>query len=261
MNGKNRHELKWQLFRSFFRSRAAFLTIFNRYEQRVLEFAGRHKTDRTRLKLGADDLQTLLDFRSLEEIRDGEILVLKETAHELFRVSDSTDRFDHCVSNIYHEISILKEEHYTLKEDFVRMEKREYDRFFREVAEFYPKRLRHVKNLYGQALRRLEELLPGMAHEKILIRSIYLFGEELLRDTYPRGLDGLYRKMYLEGGEVEGYAVVADSFLEAGFEEEALTAYRRAERASERKRRKKLPRLPGILKHVRAQIGKLESPS
>ena len=120
MNGTNRHELKWQLLRSFFTSRDAFLTLFHRYEKRILEFAGSLKMERSRLKLAADELQTVLDFKSLEELRDREILLLKETAHELFRESDATDRFDHYVSNIYHELSILKEEHYTLKEDFVR---------------------------------------------------------------------------------------------------------------------------------------------
>lgn len=258
MNGRNRHELKWQLFRSFFRSRSAFLSLFHRYEARVEAFAQRFETDRTRLKLAADDLQTLLDFKSLEELRDREILILKETAHELFRVEDSTDRFDHYVSNIYHELSILKEEHYTLKEDFVRLDKREYDRFFREVAEFYPKRLRHVRNLYAKALRRLEELLPGMAREKILVRSIYLFGEELLRTHYPRGLAGLYRKMYPEGGEVEGYTIAARSFLDAGFEEEALRAFRKAERASRKRRRKRPQRLEAMAAEVREQIRELE---
>ncbi|MEN8148279.1 MAG: hypothetical protein ABFS86_00565 [Planctomycetota bacterium] len=239
MNGGNRQELLWQLFRSFFRSRTAFLTLFERYEARVLEFAEKFSIDRTRLRVSADDLLTLLDFKSLEELRDREILTLKQTAHILFRGPDATDLFDHHVSNIYHELSILKEEHYTLKEDFLRLDRKEYERFFREVAEFYPKRLRHIKNLYGKALRRLEALLPEMAGERVLIRSIFIFGDGLLEDSYRGGLTALYRKMYPGLGAAKAYAIVGESFLESGFVEEALAAYLKAKDALSRKRRKK----------------------
>ena len=260
MNGRNRHELKWQLFRAFFRSRAAFLALFERYEARILSFAESFGTDRTRLKLSADDLLSVLDLKSLEELRDRQILRLKETAHELFRGEDSTDRFDHYVSNIYHEISILKEEHYTLKEDFVRSDQREYDRLFREVSEFYPKRLRHVRNLYGKALRRLEALLPGMAREKVVLRSIYLYGDELLKDSYRGGLVGLYRRMYPEGGEVEAYSLVGNSFLEAGFEEQALAAFRKAaEAARHRRRRKKSERIDQLVEEARRKVQEIQA--
>lgn len=261
-NGENRRELQWQLFRSFFRSRATFLELFERYEERVESFAEKLKTDRSRLRLKADDLQTLLDFKSLEELRDREILTLKETAHEIFRGADATDLLDHHVSTIYHELSILKEEHYTLKEDFLRADQKEYDIFFREVAEFYPKRLRHIRNLYRKALRRMEELLPLVARERILIRSIYLFGEELLRGSYRQGLAGLYRKMYPQGGAAEAYVEVGKSFFDSGFEEEALEAFRKARGVLTRRRRKQADtRAKKLLAEAESRIAELEDSS
>lgn len=260
MNGRNREELVFRLFKTFFYSRSRFLTLFDRYEERVLEFASRYQSHRTRLRLPVDQLLTVLDFKSLEELRDREILDLKEVAHELFREADSTDLFDHLVSNIYHEISMLKEEHYTLREDFLRTDPREYERFFREVSEFYPKRLRHVRNLYAKALRRLEELLPGLAGEKILVRSLYLFGEGLVSDHYPRGRNGLYRKMYPGLGEVRAYAEVGRSFDESGFEEEALGAYRLAmEAAGSRRVRKRAEEIAALRAEIAPRIEALEA--
>jgi hypothetical protein len=254
-SGGNRHELKWQLIRSFFRSRSRFLRLFDRYEARVLAFAERFKTDRSSLKLGVEDLLTLFDYKSLEALRDREVLTLKETAHELFRGADETDRFDHYVSNIYHELSILKEEHYTLKGEFVRTDAREYDRIFREADEFYPKRLRHLRNLYKKALRRLEELLPNFAHERILVRSIYLFGGELVAENYPRGLKGLYAKMYPEFADAEGFAVAGDSFFGSGFLEEARDAYALALPAARRRRRRNpSERLDALIEEVVARL-------
>ncbi len=257
MNGRNRGELQWQLIRTFFRSRRQFLAIFERYEVKVLGFAESLKIDRSRLRLPAGELLGLLDFRSLEELRDREVLSLKQTAHDLFRGRDRTDALDHDVSNIYHELSILKEEHYTLKEEHLLLGPAEYNRFFREVSEYYPKRLRHVLRLYSRALRRLEELLPQMAREQILVRSLYLFGTDLLEGQYPGGLAGIYEKMYRTGGEAEGLAAAARSLTESGFTEEALRAWRQAEDAALRRPNRRGAKR--LLEEIREAIGRLSS--
>lgn len=218
-------ELRWLLLRSFFSSWRRFLRLFEDYERRVKEFSSRFDTDRSRLRLEPDDLATLLDFKALEALRDREVSLLREVSHRLFRSPDETDRFDHLVSVIYHELSALKEEHYTLREEFVREESIEYERFYREVNQYYPKRLRHLRNLYGKADRRLRVLLPGMAEDRVLLRSLHLFGEDLVRDLYPGGLAELHMALFPRGGTVEAHAAVARSFEEAGFLEEAQEAW------------------------------------
>ena len=73
-----------------------------------------------------------------------------------------------------------------------------------------------------------EKLLPTMGRNTIVIRSAYLFGEKLFADVYEDGLDEFYEYLYPEGGALTGYTVVADSFLEGGFGQEATAAYERA---------------------------------
>ena len=217
-------ERRWLLLRSFYSSWKRFLLLFEEYERRVAEFSGRYKTERVHLRLSPDDLASLIDFRALEDLRDREVSLLREISHDLFRSSDATDRLDHHVSIIYHELSALKEEHYTLREEFVREEGIEYDQFYREVNEYYPKRLRHIRNLYEKAERRLREILPEMASDRVVVRSVYIFGADLARGAYPGGAADLYAAMYPAGGAVEGFAAAAASFLESGFREEALEA-------------------------------------
>jgi hypothetical protein len=55
-----------------------------------------------------------------------------------------------------HEVSILKEEEWTLREQAGSEDPKEYERYYREVNFYYPKRLKHVRNLYGRARKRLE---------------------------------------------------------------------------------------------------------
>jgi hypothetical protein len=219
-------ERRWLLLRSFYSSWKRFQGLFEEYERRVREFSERYKTERSRLRLSPDDLASLIDFRALEDLRDREVSLLREISHDLFRSPDATDRFDHHVSIIYHELSALKEEHYTVREEFVREQRIEYERFYREVNQYYPKRLGHIRTLYLKADRRLRRILPDMAGDRVLVRSAYLFGEGLLEGLYRGGLGELYESMY-PGGAVEGYAAAGDSFRESGFREEAAGAYGR----------------------------------
>jgi hypothetical protein len=117
-----------------------------------------------------------------------------------------------------------------------------------------------VKNLYQKALRRLEEMLPEMAGERIVVRSLYLFGKELLHGAYRGGLDGLYAHMYPELGEVGGYATAGRSFLESGFTEEALQAFRQALESYRRKRRRrKDPAVAALAAEIEAEVARLEA--
>lgn len=219
-------ERRWLLIRNFLSSWKRFLGIFEEYERRVKGLSDRYKTQRARLRLSPDDLASLIDFRALEDLRDREVSLLREISHDLFRSPDATDRFDHHVSIIYHELSALKEEHYTLREEFVREERIEYDLLYREVNQYYPKRLGHIRNLYQKADRRLRQLLPGMAEDRVLVRSTYLFGADLVAGLYPGGLAEFYAAMY-PGGALEGYAAAGDSFRDSGFLAEAEEAYGR----------------------------------
>ena len=220
-------ERRWLLLRTFYSSWKRFLLLFEEYERRVKEFSVRYKTERSLLRLSPDDLVTVIDFKALEDLRDREVSILRETSHDLFRSPDATDRFDNLVSIIYHELSALKEEHYTLREEFVREEEIEYDLFYREVNEYYPKRLRHIRNLYEKAERRLRELLPGMAEDRVVVRSLYLFGPGLLRGVLQGGIDEVWAAMYPDG-TLEALKTAGDSFRASGFRDEAIDAFERA---------------------------------
>lgn len=245
-------ERRWLLIRNFYSSWKRFLVIFEEYERRVKGFSDRYKTERSRLRLSPDDLASLIDFRALEDLRDREVSLLREISHDLFRSPDATDRFDHHVSIIYHELSALKEEHYTLREEFVREERVEYDLLYREVNQDHPKRLGHIRNLYEKADRRLRQLLPGMSTDRVLVRSAFLFGAVLLEGLYAGGMGEFYAAMYA-GGPAEGYAAAGDSFREAGFRAEAEEAYGRCIAIPGEPRRGKAARLDARIRSEAAE--------
>lgn len=227
-------ERRWLLLRSFYQSYRSFHALFDQYERRVGAFAERYRIDRRDLKLPPEELATLFDTHALTALRDGDLASLREMSHRLFRTGGAPDRFDVHVSGIYHEVSLLKEEHWTIREGAMDADSAEYERYYREVNVYYPKRLRHVRNLYGKARRRLEQILPAMGRQRIMVRSMYLFGERLVNGVYDGGLDELYGFVYPGGGAVTGYSLAGDSFDESGFRDEAVRAYDRAIAAADR---------------------------
>ena len=99
-----------------------------------------------------------------------------------------------------------------------------------------------------------------MAEERIVVRSLYLFGAELLGTAYRGGLRGLYNHMYPDLGDVGGYAVAGKSFLDSGFTEEALQAFREALELHRTKRRKKKgPALAALVQELKAEVARLEA--
>jgi hypothetical protein len=220
-------ERRWMLLRSFYRSYSSFHALFDEYERRVLAFTTKYRLDRKELKLRPEELLSLFDSHALLALRDGDLASLREISHKLFR-RERPDPFDSHVSNIYHEVSILKEEEWTLREQAADEDPKEYERYYREVNIYYPKRLRHVRNLYEKARKRLEKLLPAMSRETIVVRSAYLFGGDLFRDVYDGGLEEFYRHLYPDAGALAGYTVAADSFYDGGFGREAAEAYEKA---------------------------------
>lgn len=220
-------ERRWILLRTFFRGYRAFHALLGQYEDRVGAFAAKYSVDRKELQLPPEELLSLFDSHALLALRDGDLKTLREISHQLFR-NGHPDAFDNHVSNIYHEVSILKEEEWTLREQAASEDPKEYERYYREVNIYYPKRLKHVRNLYGKARKRLEKILPTMARNTIVVRSAYLFGGELFHGVYAEGLEEFYRHLYPEGASLTGFTVAADSFLEGGFGPEAAEAYDRA---------------------------------
>ncbi|RME79202.1 MAG: hypothetical protein D6785_11400 [Planctomycetota bacterium] len=222
----------WDLVVLFFQTKLSFLNIYQKYEHDVLKHAAERGVDRRDLRLSQEEVSKLIDFSQLVQLRNVYLTPLKELSHELFRRADSTDPFDRWVNSIFHEISILKEEHYRVKkiaaEYEVVNEDEEFSLILDEVHEAFPRIIHHVYQLFQKTTHRLEMILPKFNRTKVLVRSVFLFGEELLRPHYENGLESFYYKMYPEGGPFEGYTVAAKSFLDSGFFAEAKEAIEKA---------------------------------
>jgi hypothetical protein len=216
----------WELIELHFRSRHCFTAIHKDYEATVAALVAERNKPRDQLRLDADDTRRLFRTEALQDLIVQWVEPLRHIARTYFRQENVAEQYDMKVSRIYHELSILLEEHLSVQNFPRDGSAREFTRIFREVSEYYPQRLRRVRDLFSRAQRRLEELLPSLCDDQIVLRSSYLFRDELWPESTQAGFNRFLEKMFPKGGAGMGYLTIAQSFFKASFYEKATECAR-----------------------------------
>jgi len=199
----NRAKVMWDIVEMFYRCRADFQEQYRTYEKLVAKFVEKYGGERHELQLDAAEVATLVDQNRMGGLRDNELFQLKELSHILFRGPDGKDDFDRFVSGAYHEISVLREEHYSVEHYIPAYEKGKEKEiaanFLTEAYSLFPRKMGTINDLFEKAKKRLEKLLPKWKRDTVFVRSLYLFGNDFLGKTYDRGIESLYEIMYRRG--------------------------------------------------------------
>jgi hypothetical protein len=218
----------WDFLATFVAARRAFRRVRHRYERRVLAAAEKRNVARENLVLPPASLWRLFDLERLEALRDEYLEPLRRQSRAIFGERGDEGLMDAFCGHVYHELAILCEEHRSVGRFVTLHDPERYRELFQEVSGYYPTRLKRVRRFLEKGMGRLEELLPGWARHRVVVRSAYLFGEALARSAWREGLDGLYARMYPKDRAAEGYLEAARSFHAAGFDDHAREASARA---------------------------------
>lgn len=220
-----RGALIWDFLTTFVAARRTFLSVYRRYERRVLRAARERGVPRTQLKLPPAELARIFHLGRLECLQEMRLAPLRDLAERIFGESGDEGLLDAYCGHIFHEISILSEEHRSVGRFVRHHDPRRYRTLFDEVSGYYPLRLNRVMRFFRAAMKRIDELLPAWSDERVVVRSAYLFGDQLARRAYGKGREALYARMYPDGGAIQGYLEAGRSFHGSGFETRAREAY------------------------------------
>ena len=241
----NSGPLIWTIVERFYRSHRTFMGIHARYESIVAEYVDRLEMPREKIRLGARELSELLKYKELEVLRDDYLSPLKEACHRLFRTKDSTDILDRLINDIFHELSILKEEHYNvltydadqtpaavpgeggLRKGFELQ--LEQQAVLDEVHAMFPAKVHRIHHLFEVSLSAVEALMPQYRENRVLIRSLFLHRHRFVARVYEEGLNRFYQLMYGEDRIFDGFTLAGDSFYHSGFYDEAICCYEEGE--------------------------------
>ena len=259
----------WDFLRRFVSARRTFLSIQRRYERRVTAKCKALSVSRENLVLPPSELVKLFNLRRLSFLKETRLKPLRDLAEEIFEARGDEDLLDVYCSHIYHELSILNEEHRSVGRFLRIKDRRRYRQLFEEVSGYYPKRLQRIRRLFTGGLRRIELLLPSWGEHRVVVRSVYLFGDKLAGHAYGKGVEALYVRMYPEGREIQGYLEAARSFQTSGFMSFAREAAERgveaaralkSRRALERPEQHAADDVRGLLARLDAEAG-VETPA
>ncbi|MFN0059132.1 MAG: hypothetical protein ACKVX7_11790 [Planctomycetota bacterium] len=229
MNDRTLSPLIWTITERLCRTFLRYTRQHDNYEALVAKYVEREGKPRDQIRLDPVELAGLLNFKEMERIRDDYLLPLKDASHTLFRTADNTDFLDRLVNDVFHEMSILKEEHYNIQtyenKPESALDREELDTILNEVHAMFPVKVHRIMHLLLRARGRLEKLLPTFRENPVLIRSLYLHRKDFVAEAYPDGLVQFYRFLYGDDRAHEGYRAVGDSFFNAGFYELARESY------------------------------------
>lgn len=217
----------WDLVEAFCEAQRQYQRVYSNYETRVLAHAEQQAVDRHQLRLEAAEVSKLLDFESLGDLRNGPLSRTKAISHSLFRTKGRTHKFDRYISEIFHDLSILREEQYkvsTFAEDYKRdNELASLESLLDEVHEDFPRRVHNIWGLFQRAQLSLETVLRPHSRDPVYLRSLFLFGEQVLRHAYRRGRFAHCWRIF-DRGPAEADYFAAKSFAHSGFKTKALLA-------------------------------------
>ena len=229
----------WDFYVLFVGAKREFEAVDRHYNARVLAAASERGVDREVLHLPPKKLFDLFHLRRLEHLRDRRLRPLRLLAREIFGEDGDLGLMGAYCSHIFHEVSILSREHRSVGR-FVRFDDPDrYMTLFNEVSGQYPARLGRTRRFFGHAAKRMDELLAQWSTERVVIRSAFLFGDRMGRRAYGSGRDGLYKRMYPEGGAFRGYYEAARSFADSGFLKKASEARNELRRVAKSTRAKR----------------------
>lgn len=220
----------WKIVKEFLLSYNLFDRVFKDYHIRLERFRKEYFEKGRVFKPTPQEISSLFEFRKLDRLRNTHLFALKECSHEMFRAKEQHVEFDLYVSEIFHEISILKEFEYNLEHYILRH--RDDDMLvgeeLQESQNVFELKVRRTTQLFEKSLEKLHEILYENRFDKILIRSLYFADKHLFPDVYSGGLNDVLKVMHKKNTSAAGYYVMAVNFSCGGFFTQARLALRRA---------------------------------
>lgn len=213
----NNQIASWSIIKVFFQA----FTFYNSIEI--------HFKEKVKASVKSSDNKTIYSFEAFIEyldtkdialLRDKYLIDLRKLSHAEFRSRKKMERFDIYISEIFHEVSILKEQKFILEHSFQRKDQfspETINQMLNQTYELFETKLEHIKILFNNAKSRLEEILPIYRNDDFILRTLYLEGASLFHEFYDDPVKNMLDLMFLQGGFSEGFVAIACSFSLGGF--------------------------------------------
>lgn len=232
-------EILWGIIEHFYLALRIFREEYQRFQKKVQEYSSENHHDewvQIAAALTVEEWMTLISYEKFQKLAEDFFSPLLKLSNQL-EMNYYTKISDHYLkkkfSELYYELFFLQNEGQHIRSHaFEHMETPNHDQIFlqtvQQIKTAFPNRLARISQLFDETQQKIENLIQQNKEARIIVRSLYLFGEELFHPIYPEGFQSLIQKIYSGDHLLELYIRAAYSFLQSGFLEEATVAYEKA---------------------------------
>ncbi len=236
MMKQNLEEILWKILENFCTGLHIFNTLFQEFEEKVNNLCSEKQIPRKELRdaLTIDDWIMLVNLGKLKNLLDQYLSPLKKLLQQLrqnsyYNPEFSCGIFESHISDLYYNLgSLYSESYHFSSQAFAYLERpsNPKDTAFlpKKISETLFKKMERLKECFAFAKEELEILIRQHKEKTIILRSLFLFGEEILNPIYENGFSEFIHKIYIPDHLFELYVRAAHSFLSSGFPKEALKA-------------------------------------
>ncbi|PCJ60292.1 MAG: hypothetical protein COA79_08960 [Planctomycetota bacterium] len=207
----------WSLIKVFYQSFTYFKLLEFHYQEKV-SFVSLEDLENN--KFPVEEFLKLLDTNKLSYLRDKYLERLRTLAHNEFPRRKKVERFDIFISEIFHEVSILKEQKFILDYYYQRKDdvsSEELSKILCDTYGLFQTKMIQIKKLFKNAKNRLEKILFIYNKNDFILRSLYLEANDLCSDFYQHPYLDVLKSMFPEGGVGHGLVSTSCSFCMGGF--------------------------------------------
>lgn len=218
-------EMLWGITENFYLTFRLFHTEYQQYEERLVVLCSAKDVPRNKIAKywSMEEASDLLNYEHFQKLLDEYLEPLQRLVVLFARESKLGNFLEQLVQDIVAETSLLKTACHKLKMAVSKAVKKG-EPSSDDLHLLFPLKILYLSQLFSKTRDELEKLLGHYQDSTILIRSLFLFGEEIVGPAYENGLPEFLEKIYPQLRILEFYARSAFNFSDSGFSTFAVKA-------------------------------------
>ncbi|NUM33176.1 MAG: hypothetical protein HUU50_01395 [Candidatus Brocadiae bacterium] len=234
-------EILWEMIENFYQAMLLFQQEHQEFKKKI-ETISKNKDKMVDLMeiLSVEEVLSLLNLNNIEDLREKYIQPLIKLSSQFKQVCYCNDAFNHGIQDIYHELSILQSEFSKLGVIAPGLMEFKTEKRYKSIVGGYhiclPLKVFQLSHKMETAQKELEKMISPYKERDILVRSIFLFGEEIIGRLSENSFLDFVKRIYPSDHLLELYTRASYAFLKAGFYDFTKVAVRKAKNILEEER-------------------------
>ncbi len=232
-------EILWAMIENFYQAMLLFQKEHQEFKKKIEIISKVKENKKSDLMeiLSIEEVLSLLNLNNIEDLKEKYIQPLIRLSSQFKQICYCNDSFNHGIQDIYHELSILQSEFSKLGVLAPELMEFKSETRYKSIVGGYhiclPLKVFQLSHKMENAQKELEKIIAPYKERDILVRSFFLFGEEIIGQLSENSFVDFIKRIYPSDHLLELYTRASYAFLKAGFYDFTKIAVRKAKNVLE----------------------------